>query len=430
MFCCFWEIQPARAPHHQKPDFRIFSGFSCLFRFLVKEEGGADNGVIFKLTMEGHANKKTVETVAKIWRSLAKKSRADLFATLSKLSDEVMAQLLEELPVEWIEHADAIEAAERKEKLVEQKKERQERKEQRKLEKEAADEEAKRKQEEAILDAKKQSNESNLRFVLFYARIKQSMVEARDHGVLQKQMLGSESGSLSDAFHQLQRGDDDQELVAVKQYIGQALLARKGLNSFSLVQVSLIGKRFHEVFQYHQENKDSDRFDRKNWTNYDAYLSIIAPGVSIRQERNYRRTYELSKIFPCILLVSDCSVNEFWLHLRKFRDLLEQDDSEALQWRCPKPSGVGANIMPFNRKLEFGLAERGSARKFGEHTISGQPQNEEEFVAAKDSFLNSWRQEATEPFRKKQRAYFGSEERDDPMDLDDDEDEEYVDIEH
>lgn len=163
------------------------------------------------------------------------------------------------------------------------------------------------------------------------------------------------------------------------------MIAQKGMNSFGFMQAITIGKRFVEVFRHHQQQKDSLRFVQRN------YLKIIAPGFDPRQERNYRRSFELSEIFPCIRLISGCSINEFWLHMRKFRDMLARDDHEAMQWRCPIVEE--SKEMEFQRRLEFTTMDGDAMVPFAESNIVGQPQEEDDFINQKDDALRNWNSE-------------------------------------
>lgn len=244
-------------------------------------------------------------------------------------------------------------------------------------------------QEKQILMEKKRTYEENLSFTTFYTRIKQSMIDARDHGALEKHVLPSDARTLDQVLIDAQKSPvPDPDLMGIKEFIEQALVAEKSTNSFSIVQSVTIGRRFFEVFCYHSTHKDSDRFVRKGWIKYADYLCVVAPGVSVRQERNYRRLFELHKVFPCIELISGCSVTELISYMKQFRDLLERDDNEALQWRCPIDKSKRAQ-MQFQRKIKYFA----NGNTFAEYTVTGSNQDEDEFLVQKDDVLLAWNEE-------------------------------------
>jgi hypothetical protein len=375
--------------------------------------------------MEGVQVRQSVTVIANIWVSLGKKPYADVVATLNLVSEATLQQLLIELPVGWIQQVESITAA----KNLVEKQAKKQASEANKKEKEAV---AKKGQEKIVQVVKKQSYDGNLDFASFYSRIKQSMVEVRDRGSsLELQMLSQVDSTLSQAVARAREaGGEDCDLAGARTYVQQALVAQKGVNSFAFTQAIAIGKRFCEVFQYHQSQKDSDRFKYKNWSSYTNYLAIIAPGVSSRQERNYRRIYEISQVFPCVQLILDCSVNEFWVHLRHFRDLLERNDDEAFQWRCPVSRDGQDKNMGFVAKIEYAVDF-----PFADCNVKGHVQNEGDFIEQKDSLLFTWNNEdemeskakrlrSSEPDDMDEESNADSEE----YDLDEEEYEEDVDI--
>jgi hypothetical protein len=350
----------------------------------------------------------TVAAVATIWLSLAKKKHAELLAALNNVREEslTLQQLMDELPVQWIQQVDAIENVEKMAKETRVAAERKQKKDQRKAEKEGAKVVAKKKNAEVVRVEKKRAHEESLGFASFYARIKVSMLEARDHGALEMSLFknGDElvlGNALAKA--QLSNNAEDYDVVCIKDYIQTALLAQKGLNSLAFVQVAVIGSRFFDLFQYHQQHKDSSRFISKGWTNYSDYLKVVAPGVSARKERNYRRTFELTEVFPCVKLISDCSIDEFWLHMRKFRDLLKEDDSEACQWRYPVSNDNVEKDLDFSRKLTFTTMDGDSMLPFAECEVFGVEQEEECFIEQKDQMLAKWQENDAKPKKQKTR---------------------------
>jgi hypothetical protein len=257
--------------------------------------------------MEGQISK-TVGELADVWLILAQKGKLELVATLKGVNVGTLKLLLRELPVKRLKQLKALEAGEKAEKDKEKKESR-----------EIAKADKAKLKRKADHETKKQAYDDGLGFAMFYAKITQSMLSARDNQELEMRLFRSDSGTLVDAIRDAQNVDagvPDADILGVKRFIQQALVAQKGLNSFAFVQAITIGKRFSAVFHHHQEQKDSPRFVLRNWTNYVQYLNFIAPGFDARQERNYRRTYEISEVFPCIRLISGCSINEFWIHMR------------------------------------------------------------------------------------------------------------------
>lgn len=346
--------------------------------------------------MEGSQVRETVATVVNVMLNLAKKSRAELTATLSLVSDDVWQLVLQDLPMGWLRHVNSLEAVER----TNEKKKKEAKTAEKKRSKKEQDKEKEQEQETKVLMAKKRTYEENLSFTAFYTKIKQSMIEARDHGALEKHVLASDSRTLDQVLRDAQNiRVQDPDVVGIKEFIEQALIAERSTNSFAIVQAVTIGRRFFEVFGYHLVHKDSDRFVRKGWMKYADYLGIVAPGVSVRQERNYRRLFELHKVFPCVELISGCSVTELISYMKQFRDLLERDDNEALQWRCPIDKSKHAQ-MQFQRKIKYVA----NGNLFAEYTVVGNHQDAEEFLEQKDDILSGWNNEdAADPLTKRQK---------------------------
>ena len=352
-----------------------------------------------------------VKESTEVVRSLGKKSESEVLALLKRVNEHTLQALLGDLPVGWLRDVVELDEEKRKQKAEENKekkeaakKEAKEKEEQAKGEAEAKQkaEEERRAREEAR--KKKQEQEENRKrhreqkssFASFYARIKKSVEDARHRGTLEMHVFGGrETGSLEEALFDAEMDPSlkDPELSGVTAYVAQALVAEKGLNSFTFSQVYFIGQRFSEVFRFHQQRKETERFIRKDWLNYADYLKTVAPGMDPRQERNYRRTYELAEAFPCIRLISGCSVHEFWLHMREFRDLLESNDHDAAMWRSPLVECVPEKFKPFERTIEYQTVEGENMLPFAQTVVQGREQHGEAFQEEVDVLLQEWREE-------------------------------------
>ena len=129
--------------------------------------------------------------------------------------------------------------------------------------------------------------------------------------------------------------------------------------------------------------------------------------------------------FPCIRLISGCSVNEFWLHMKKFRDLLEQDDNESILWRSPMVEET--HEMGFTRKLEYFAFDE--MVPFADCTVSGRNQTKDAFIEEKEGAIKRWKEDdsdqADEP-NQQERDSEPESDGEDQIDEDEDtEDEEY-----
>lgn len=351
-----------------------------------------------------------VRVSAEVLVGLGKKSKSEVVAMLSSVQQSTLDELLKQLPVQWLLRAQALASAEKKEKMEQSKK-------------------SKEKKKQPSKESKKRKEREKFDFASFYARIKQSMLRAHsDEGTVQHALFGEEGGeSLMEALHPQQPPDvvaEDADLYRVQLFVSQALIAEKGLNSLSFMQACMIGKRFAEVFGYHQQEKDSARFVRKQWGSYIDYLKAVAPEMDPRQERNYRRTHELAQLFPCVKLISGCSIHEFWMHMREFRDFLASNDHEAMQWRCAGDS----SRMQFQKAVHYevfgareGLESMGLDDMdvpFAMMNVRGDRQEEDAFLEQKDDFLDAWAEEEEEEEDNKHARHSPEEEDDDEMDED------------
>jgi hypothetical protein len=357
--------------------------------------------------MEGHDQAKQQATLmADIWLGLAKKSRAELIATLCDVNTRTLKQLMRELPVDHVNRVALIEKAEKAKKEEERKAEKDKKEQEKKDKKVAATKAKEDANKKLVRETKKRTYDQNLAFTAFYTNIKKSMQDARDNGDLEHRLFKNDTKTLEEALldalvEQDMDSNADSDLDGVKLYVQQAMTAQKGVNSLAFVQVLTIGKRFVEVFRYHQAQKETMRFQQKHWTNYVDYLKIVAPGLNPREERNYRRMYELREVFPCIQLISGCSVHEFWLHMRQFRDMLESNDYEALQWRCPVVDQKSE--MQFRRKLHYRTVEGDEMVPFAESIVVGRAQAEDNFIEQKTRALQSWKAEDAQEAQPKKR---------------------------
>ncbi len=329
--------------------------------------------------------KKEVVELTSVWLSLARSGEAETMSTLADLGENTIQLLLDELPVSRLKRTEALRKGAQKRQ-----------KEERETESKSKKREKKAEQAKEVAAEKRRQHYAELKFAEFYSRAKESMLKVlyNPNGTVVHVLMGVDLQSLESARSGLARGNvADFELEGTKKYLHDVLISEKSMNSLAFSQGLVMGKRFWDVFHDYREKKQLPRFIDLGWASYGKYLKVVAPGMPARKERNLRRMYELSRTFPCIKLISSCTLNEFWTHMRAFRDMLERSDEEALLWRCPVRAG-GQQMMQFQFGLEYAITnDQNAPTKFGQWVVQANAENPIDFLRRKNDYLKAWRED-------------------------------------